>query len=312
MEKLRRKKRADKSEKWFILSFMIIPVISFLLFYVYVNIDSFVMAFQKPENGKLVYAGLENFKWVFKKIKNGSTYPVDDLRQAFKNTFLTFGVQMIMFVVGMLVSYFIYKKIAGYKAFRIIFYLPTIISSIVTSYFFIALMNSDFVPQILVKLFHLDYQMKSPLADSDFANKMVLLNYIWLSFPANIILWGGTFSRIPDSVLESAKLDGIGWVRELVQIILPMVWPTLVLLLTTNLAGVFGASGNVFLLTGGDLGTQTVSNWMYQKVQLTTNPYTSDHLYRVSAMGVLLTVISCAIAIFVRKVLNSKVEEVQF
>lgn len=312
MDKVKKKRKADKTEKWFILSFMIIPVISFLLFYVYVNLDSFVMAFQKPENGKLVFAGFENFKWVFEKIKDGSTYEIDDLRLAFKNTFITFGIQMIMFVCGMLVSYFIYKKIAGYKTFRVIFYLPTIISTIVTSYFFIALMNSEFVPQLLTKMFRLDYVMKSPLADSDFANKMVWLNFIWLTFPANMILWGGTFSRIPDSVLESARLDGVSWIRELVQIILPMVWPTLVLLLTTNLAGIFGATGNVFLLTEGKYGTQTVSNWMYQKVQQATNPYTSDHLYRVSAMGLLLTVISCAIAIFVRKFLNSKVEEVQF
>lgn len=312
MVKMRKKLKTDKSEKWFILSFMILPVISFLLFYVYVNLDSFVMAFQKPENGKLVFAKFENFEWVFEKIKNGSTYEIDDLNLAFKNTFLTFLVQMLMFGVGILVSYFIYKKIIFYKAFRVIFYLPTIISSVITSYFFIALMNSDFVPELLTKLFNLDYAMDSPLADSDFANSMVLLNLVWLSFPANIILWGGTFSRIPDSVIESAKLDGVGWIRELVQIIIPMVWPTLVLLLTTSLAGIFGATGNVFLLTGGLHGTQTVSNWMYQKVQLTTNPYTSDHLYRVSAMGLLLTVVSCAIAIIVRKTLNSKVEEVQF
>ena len=312
MEKVRKKGKSDKSEKWFILSFMIVPVISFLLFYVYVNIDSFIMAFQKPQSGKLIFAGFDNFKWVIEKIKNGSTYEIDDLNLAFKNTFITFGIQMMMFVVGILVSYFIYKKIAGYQAFRIVFYLPTIISSVITSYFFIALMNSEFVPNLLMNLFDLDYEMKSPLADSDFANNMVLFNLIWLSFPANMILWGGTFARIPDSVIESAKLDGVSWVRELVQIILPMVWPTLVLLLTTSLAGVFGATGNVFLLTGGQYGTQTVSNWMYQKVQLTTNPYTSDHLYRVSAMGLMLTVVSCAIAIVVRKVLNSRVEEVQF
>ena len=313
MDKIKRKGKQDKSEKWFILSFMIVPVVSFLLFYVYVNIDSFIMAFQKPEGGKLVFAGLENFEWVFDKVKNGSSYPVDDLQRAFLNTFLTFGIQMLMFVVGMLVSYFIYKKIAGYQAFRIIFYLPTILSAIVTSYFFNGLMNAEFVWDFVGTITQYEYPITTSLLNEyDFANKMVLLNFIWLSFPANIILWGGTFARIPESVLESAKLDGVSWVRELVQIILPMVWPTLVLLLTTNLAGIFSASGNVFLLTKGENGTQTVSNWMYQKVQQASNPYKSDHLYRVSAMGLTLTVISCAIAIFVRKVLNSRVEEVQF
>ena len=309
---IRRKRKTDKTEKWFILSFMIIPVVSFLLFYVYVNLDSFIMAFQKPEDGELVFARFENFEWVWDRIINGSTDEVLDLQKAFSNTFLTFGIQMLMFIVGMLVAYFIYKKIQGYKAFRVIFYLPTILSAVVSSYFFFQLMQSEFWNNALGKLYGLDYEMTNPLDTSDFANKMVLLNFIWLSFPANMILWGGTFARIPESVLESAKIDGVGWFRELVQIILPMVWPTLVLLLTTNLAGVFAASGNVFLLTQGERGTQTVSNWMYQMVLWSPNPDTSDHLYRVSALGLMLTVVSCTIAILVRKFLNSRVEEVQF
>ncbi len=309
---IRRKRKTDKTEKWFILSFMIIPIVSFLLFYVYVNLDSFIMAFQKPEDEGLVFAGFENFEWVWERIVNGSTDEVLDLQKAFSNTFLTFGIQMLMFIVGMLVAYFIYKKIQGYKAFRVIFYLPTILSAVVSSYFFFQLMQSEFWNNALGKLYGLDYEMTNPLDISDFANKMVLLNFIWLSFPANMILWGGTFARIPESVLESAKIDGVGWFRELVQIILPMVWPTLVLLLTTNLAGVFAASGNVFLLTQGERGTQTVSNWMYQMVLWSPNPDTSDHLYRVSALGLMLTVVSCTIAILVRKFLNSRVEEVQF
>lgn len=307
----KKKKKAFSFERFFfIISFTIIPVISFCVFYLYVNFDSFLMAFQKPVDGTLVWT-LDNFTWVFNKIKNGSTLPVDDLRQAFLNTFITFGVQIIMFFVGVLVSYFLYKKILGYKAFRIIFYLPTILSSVVTSFFYIELMNSDFVPKVIEFLYHLDYEVKSPLSDSSFANKMVLLNLIWLSFPSNMILWGGAFSRIPTSVLESARIDGAGWIRELFQIILPCVWPTLVIMLTTSLASIFGATGNVFLLTAGEYGTQTVSNWMYMKV-LQSGSDMSAMLYRVSALALILTVISCILALGIRKLLVNHVEEVEF
>lgn len=297
-------------ENLFIISCLIIPLVSFAVFYLYVNFDSFLMAFQKPVKGELTWT-LDNFKWVWTRIINGSTNEVDNLQLAFKNTFITFGVQIILFFVGLLVSYALYKQVLGYKAFRILFYLPSIISSVVSSFFYIEMMNSGWFQQLLTTLFNLDYQLKSPLMDSSFANGMVLLNFIWLGIPSNMILWGGAFSRIPTAVLESARIDGCNWVRELFQIILPIIWPTFVMLITTNLAGIFGATGAVFLLTGGEYGTQTVSNWLYMKVQGAGNDM-DPRLYYASALGLMLTVVSCAIAVISRSILNKHVEEVTF
>ncbi len=307
---IKKKKRNTWQENLFIVYCIIIPVVSFLVFYVYVNFNSFLMAFQRPKNGQLTWT-LDNFAWVWERITKGSTSDVDNLQIAFKNTFLTFGVQIALFFVGLIVSYVIYKQILGYRAFRILFYLPSIISSVVTSFFYIELMNSEGLSSLLTNLFNLDYTLKSPLSDSTFSNMMILLNVIWLGIPSNLILWGGAFSRIPTAVLESARIDGCGWVRELFQIIIPIIWPTFVMLITTNLAGIFSASGAVFLLTGGKFGTQTVSNWLYMKVQ-SAGTDMDLNLYRASALGLVLTVISCAIAVLSRFFLNRYVEEVEF
>ena len=308
------KKAKGKGNTWqenlFIAFCLIIPIVFFLVFYVYVNFDSFLMAFQIPSGGKIAW-GWDNFKWVFDRIVKGSTSDVDNLQVAFRNTFLTFGVQIILFFVGLLVSYIIYKQLLGYKIFRVLFYLPSIISSVVTSFFYAELMSYGGFADFLTNLFHLDYALKSPLQDSNFANLMVLMNYFWLGIPSNLILWGGAFSRIPTSVLESARIDGCGWVRELFQIILPIIWPTFVMLITTNLAGIFGATGAVFLLTGGKYGTQTVSNWLYMKVQ-SAGTDTDLMLYRASALGLMLTLVSCAIAILTRYFLSRRVKEVEF
>ena len=296
----------------FIISFTILPVISFLVFYVYVNLDAFSMAFLKPEKGKLVWAGLENFKWVIDKIVNGSTVEEDNLQLAFINTFKSFGIVMLMYPIGIINAYFVYKKIWGFKAFRVIFYLPHIVCSVIVAFFFQELMSpSGFFPGLLTKLYRLDYQLYNPLLDSTFANRMVFLHMIWLGFPGNLIIWGGTFSRIPDSLIESARLDGIGWGKELVYIIIPLVWPTFALTLTLTVCGIFGATGSVFLLTGGKHGTQTVSNWMYIHIVNATNPMARP-LYRISAMGLMLTVVSCALAFTVRKFLASRISEVQY
>lgn len=297
----------------FIISFTIIPIVHFCVFYIYANFNSFIMAFQKPVNGTVEFCGFDNFKWVIDKILHGSTDPTEDLGIAFKNTFLTFGIQMVMLPVSLMISYFIYKKIKGYKVFRVLFYIPSLVSAVVVCIFYTELMGpTGPVAHLLQKMYHLDY-LPSPLVDERFANTMVFLNLIWLGFPGNLIIWGGAFSRIPDSIIESARMDGVSWIREMFQIILPLVWPTFVLVIVTSLAGMFGATGNVFLLTGGGkYGTQTLSNWMYLRIQQSTVPERSPNLYRVSAMGLMLTVISCIIAFTVRRFMTSKIEETTY
>lgn len=106
------------------------------------------------------------------------------------------------------------------------FYLPSIVSGVVVSFFFTTFVSpQSFFPGFLEKLYNLDYPLYNSLVDSTFANKMVLLHMVWLTFPANLIIWGGTFSRIPESVIESSRLDGVNWVQEMFVIILPLVWP---------------------------------------------------------------------------------------
>ncbi|MGN1077792.1 MAG: hypothetical protein ACI4ST_04690, partial [Candidatus Gallimonas sp.] len=99
------------------------------------------MAFQKPVNGTVEFCGFDNFKWVVDKILHGSTDPTEDLGIAFKNTFLTFGIQMVMLPVSLIISYFIYKKIKGYKVFRVLFYIPSLVSAVVVCIFYTELMG---------------------------------------------------------------------------------------------------------------------------------------------------------------------------
>lgn len=48
-------------------SFLVLPIINFLIFFVYTNINSLVMAFQRPiyDGAREMYYTMENFKKVF-------------------------------------------------------------------------------------------------------------------------------------------------------------------------------------------------------------------------------------------------------
>lgn len=306
--KTKGKKRINWVRVAFILCCTLVPLIHFLIFYVFVNVNSFVMAFQQYDGGKTTWT-FANFSRFFQDLKTADS----ELLIAVKNTMLAFLTNQIMFGVGIFVSYFLYKKIFMYNIFRLCFFLPTLIAgTIVTSVFRQVTGVDGPVAALVQNLLNLDY-VPTLLRDERFANATVFANLIWLSFPGNMIILGGTFGRIPTSVLESGKLDGLNWFQEAVKIIVPVTWPTISLLWILSVVGIFGASGNVFLLTQGEYATQTLSCWMYMQVYNSAGGNgQSNALTYLSAVGMLFTLASMAIFVGVRTFTNRFYADVQY
>ena len=301
-------KTKDKLKRaGFIVSFTILPTLTFLIFYVYVNLNSFAMAFQYNAADGSISWTFDNIREVFRRL-----FPPDaEMGEAFANTFKTFGVNMVMFFIGIFVSFFLYKKIFLYNVYRILFYLPSIVSAVVMCAVYKDLLGNYNTGLLFQKLYNLNY-VPDIFSDEKFANTAVLINMVWLTFPGNLIIWGGTFARVPDSVIESARIDGVNWVQEAFRIIIPMVWPTFALMFVLSIAGVFGASGQVFLLTQGQAGTQTVSNWMYMQVYGVSINNSSNAFNYMSALGMFLTLVSCIVSITLRKLSGKMFQGVEY
>lgn len=299
------KKPVNKIRVLFILSCIVLPILNFLVFYVYVNLSSFTMAFT-DRNGAF---SLDNFVRLYKEI----TEPDSPLQIALKNTMLTFGITLLMFPFQVLVSYFIYKKIPLAGAYRFLFFIPTVIFSVAISTIFSRMMAPNgAIAEWVQKMLNLDYPPEL-LADSTYANIVVIAHLVWLSFPGDLIIWGGTFARIPQDVLEAGRIDGTTWWTEFTKITVPMVWPTVALQMVLKFCGIFGASGAVFLLTKGDYGTMTLSSWMYlQLYNQSGNVYTSNVYNYLSAVGMVMTVIAVAISLVVRKITDKFFNDVEF
>lgn len=289
----------------FILFCITLPILNFLVFYVYTNISSIFMAFT-DRYGNFT---LGNFTRFFEEF----TLESSDILLALKNTFLTFAILVIAYPFKVLVSYFIYKKIPFAGFYRIVFFLPTIIFSVAVNMIFTRMIGpSGMIAQGVGEWLGLE-QTPELLKDSRFANTVVLLQMLWLQFPGDLIIWGGTFSRIPQDVLESGYIDGTNWWTEFTKIVVPMVWPTVSLQMVLMFCGMFSASGNVFLLTNGDYGTMTLSAWMYRVLYENSGAnYTSNVYNYLSAVGLVITVIAIFISVFVRKTADKAFEEVEF
>ena len=304
-----KKKKMSLKRVLFIISFILVPTVNFLLFYVYVNFDGILMAFYRLDfYGNKVW-GFQNFTMFFEELKEGGT-----IYLAFINTFKTFAINLVIFPWGIVVAYFLYKKILGYKAFRVLFFLPSIINGIIIVIVYKNLISVDGpIAKLVQRMFSLP-EVPDVLDDVRFANAFVWLHMLWLAFPGDMIIWGGAFARIPDSVIESARLDGANWLTELIKIILPMIWPTFALKAIMLFSSVFGSSGAVFLLTSGGAGTMTFSAWQYILIRGDghTPPPTSAVYNYVSAIGILVTLAAMAIVIVCRYVENKFFKDVDY
>jgi len=288
--------------KLFIIGMIIVPIINLLVFYVGVNFESILMAFRQTKKGEVIYS-LKNFEMLFDSF--GMMDSV--MSEALKNTLLFYFYGLIIETpIILLLSYFLYKKIAGYKVFRIIFFLPSIISGIVMAMLYRYLLSVDGpVAMLLEKILGLSTPPEI-LADSRYAIWACVFYSTWAGVGTSMLYYTSAMSRIPPEVLEAAKLDGVGWLREWWQIIIPLIWPTLSTLLLLGVSGLFTASGPILLLTKGAYKTNTISFWMYMQVLNQSN------LEYASAVGLFYTMLSIPVVLFARWILKKFDSEVEY
>ena len=185
-----------------------------------------------------------------------------------------------------------FRQIKGARVFRIIFYLPAIISAVaMTTVFENFIAPTGPVGHIFESL---GREAPELLADSSTATNTIIFYTVWTGFGTNILLFTGAMSRVPMSVLESAKLDGAGMGREIVSIILPLIWPTISTLLILNCTSIFSASGPILLFTSGGYGTTTIGYWIFDMV------YNYNSYNMVSAAGLFFTCIGVPFIMLVR------------
>ena len=283
-------KKSKRKEIFFLVAMLAVPVVNWVVFWLIVNFSTIVLAFQDARTDEFTFNNFVTF-W------ENLTMPGGEIGIAVKNTFLYFATSLIIIMpLALVISYFLYKKIFMYKFFRVIFYLPAIISGVALVAVYTNFINPNGPLSYVFKLFGKVIPPEGLLARPETATKAIIGYCIWTGFSGYILLFSGGMARIPTEVLESAKLDGSGPFRELVQIILPMMWPTVSTQIVLLFTGIFSASGPILLFTNGAAETTTISFWIFKQVY--GDALNSYHI--VSATGLVFTVLGVPIILFIR------------
>lgn len=289
----------------FVASFLVIPIINFLVFWLYVNLDSFLLAFKALENGNEVFS-LEQFRLIWESLTQGTNL-IDGFKMgtAFKNTLLFYGAGMlVVFPISIFASYFIYKKIVGYRFFRVVTYLPSIISGAALVMMFRYLIDHGGLVHKIFQLTHgEDAVYSAPLTDASTAIWTILLYNILCGLGGNIVVMGGTMNALSTEMLEAGEIDGCNWFQELIYLVIPGIWPTLSTMIILSTAGCLGSTGPILAFTKGAQETETLAYVMYH---LTLKG--RSFVYLPSAIGLVMSMITIPIVLTVRKLVTPKDE----
>lgn len=290
----------------FIVALLALPVINWLVFWLYINFNSILLAFQDFRTDAFT---LDNFKMFWDKLTN----PIgNEIGVALKNTLIYFGTSVVIVMpLSFVIAYFLYKKIMGYRIFRIIFYLPAIISSIAL----VAAYKEMVAPYGIFSKILAFFGAKIPegglLYSDKTATLMIVIYTIINGFTTNVLLFSGGMARVPQEVLESARLEGCSSFRELIEIIFPLIWPTFATQLIFTMTGLFTASGPIMLFDkNNSYSTITISYWIYREIY-GAGLGGSGNYNLVSATGLVFTLVGFPI-IMLARFLTDKVEPVEY
>lgn len=240
---------------------LILPVTQFVLMYIMVNFNSFLLAFQKFDGGRFVFTGFENFQRAFYNLSKDPTLTV-----AAKNSIVYFFISLLFSTCfSLMFSFYIYKKKFASNFLKVILFIPSIVSSIIMVIIFKYIADRA-VPAIMDQIFGVKFQ--GLIADSNYTYGYIVFYNLFVSFGSNILIYTGTMKDISDSVVEAAQLDGITPFKEFVCITLPSLYPTLVTFLVAGIAGIFTNQLNLFSFFGETTNNeyQTFGYYMYAQI----------------------------------------------
>ena len=283
----------------FILLCVAPAVILFTIFMVVPTFNVFRLSLYQRStfNPNEVFIGLKNFQMLM----NDATFirsMQNMLLLIVMVTIFTMGTALVF--AGILTR----EKLKGQDFYRIVFYIPNILSVVVISGIFSAIYDID--RGLLNSILNLFGKEGILWKGEQHVIMSLVIAMVWQAIGYYMVMYMASMSAVPGSLYESAGLDGANRFQQFFQITIPLIWTnirttlTFFIISTINMAFLF-----VSAMTGG--GPNNASNvallYMYNQKNLG-----GGYGYAM-AIGVVIFLVSFGLSALVNKVTEREVLE---
>ncbi len=275
-------------------------VLLFIIFMVLPTFNVFRLSlFEKGAyNPTETYVGFKNFETLLKS---------PAFIQSMQNTLLLivmvtlFTMSSALVFAGILTR----EKLKGQNFFRVVFYIPNILSVVVISGIFSAIYDVDNgLLNSVLNLFDVEGVLWK---GEDMVVTSIIIAMVWQAIGYYMVMYMASMSAVPQSMYESSGLDGANRITQFFQITLPLIWTnirttlTFFIISTINMAFLFvnamlGSSG------GAANAAKVTLVYMYDMKNAGLYGYSM-------AVGVGIFIISFALSALVNRVTKREVLE---
>ena len=275
------KNRRKREKNLFILACLSPALILFFTFLIYPTVEVFRMSLFKwgGFSNNQQFVGLDNFKILWQD---------ENFFRTIQNTILLIVVVTLFTIVlaVLFAAILSTEKIRGNNFFRIIFYIPNILSIVVIAGIFAAIYDpkagllNAVLPEAWNKLW---------LGDQSIVIYSLAFALIWQAIGYYMVMYMAGMANIPASLYEAADLDGAGKIGKFFNVTLPLIWNSIRTTLTFFIISTINLS---FLLVqiltdgGPDGSTEVFLSYMFKQA------YTNSSYGYGMAIGVVVFIFS--------------------
>ncbi|MDQ2653166.1 MAG: sugar ABC transporter permease [Chloroflexota bacterium] len=232
------------------------------------------------------WVGWENYQRI---VSNG------DLWLLMRNNLIFVVSVPGILLISLVVTVLLHEQVPGWKFFRSVYYLPTILSAAVVGTLMRVMFNAHGVTNSTLERLGLGALQHDWLGQVPTAFLVLIFAFYWTTLGQGVLIFLAGLATIPGDLLDAARLDGAGWWNRLFQIIIPLLVPAIAYFVLTNVIWIFvGLFALVFTVTKGGPGYATTpfDLMIYRKA------FESGELGYASALSVILFVIVLVISAF--------------
>ncbi len=286
----------------FYICVLALPVLQVCVFYVYMHLNSIILAFRKYDavSNTFSWVGFENFGKACSHL-----FSAVFLKTTVLNSIVLYLFTLLVGITFSLIfSNYIYKKMPCAGVFKVVLFLPQIVSTVVMVILF-RYFSEHALPIVINKI--TGKLIPNPLTDSETAFGFVLFYTLFIGFGPQMLLYTGAMSGISQEMVEAAKVDGITPLKEFIHITVPSIYNTLVTFVVVGIAAIATNQMNLYSFygTGAPLNGQTIGYYLFMSIKTADTsaaPYL-EYPY-LSAFGVILTLFVVPLTLAIRKLLE--------
>ena len=296
----KRKLRAGELGKYFVI-FILPALIIYLLFSITPFLYTIYYSFtdytdMNPIN--LHFVGLKNYIKVLQT-------PV--MLAAIKNSVI-YAILLTCFqtLLGLPLAFVLNQKLKSRNLLRAVFFFPAVFSSLIIGYLWNFIMSSSDFGLINNILHQLGLGTLNFFTSKN-ALYSVILTQIWQWTGWAMVIFLANLQSISPDLYEAAEIDGANGLKKFMYVTLPLMCPSVKIVIVTGLIGGMKVFDIIYSMTSGGPGdaTQTVMTVMMKKG-------ISEGFYSTgSAFGVCFFIIVLAISAIVTKLMGKWSEAIQ-